>query len=340
MRRSERLTWVIGGLLLLACSCSAVTLMDEKTEEDKKSKHQLHWWESKKTDQPTPADQLAEGDRLLAAGNVRAATRRYRALVYAWPQAPEAPVAQLNYARILEQRGKNSQAFEEYQYLIETYSGFIAYDDVLERQYRIADALAMRGHFFLFFKYQRPEDAIPLFEQIIQNAPHWDKAIDLQFRIARIYEKTEQQEMAIETYALFRQRYPLHPLAEQACFGQAKCAYLYAEANPNSTDLRENAAATLQIFLVSYPQSPLFAQVQSYLKNLQMEQASFLYQQAGAYDQIAGRTRDRKEMQTLTTAAKVSYQRVVDEYPFSRWAEMARLRIGQLEALEEKNHAD
>jgi outer membrane protein assembly factor BamD len=303
-----------------------------------KKKHALSWWESARASKTTPAKQLAYADSLRDQGRLIFASKQYRALTYAWPQSPEAPQAQYRFAQLLERRGKDLYAFEEYQYLIEAYAGFVPYEEVLERQYGIADRIATNVSRILLFTFRAPEEAIPLFETLIQNGPHWKRAPELQFRIARIYEKKEQYDLAMDAYSLYQQKYPISALAEQAAFGHGSCAYKYATEHPNAADLRQNAEGVLLGFLERYPRSAMAPAARASLNELQQTQAAALYRQAKIYDrQAQGDPRDQ-ETRTAIAAARVCYQRVVDEYPLSQLADTARAKINALNQKMEPGH--
>lgn len=324
------------GLVALMLGTAAAAMTAEAPTSEARKKHQLSWWESARASKLTPASQLAYADELWEQGRLIFASKQYRALTYAWPQSPEAPKAQYRYAQLLEQRGKDKNAFEEYQYLLETYAGFVPYEEVLDRQYGIADRLATGPRHFLMFSYSAPEEAIPLFETLIQNGPQWKRSAELQFRIARIYEKREQYDLAMDAYSLYQQKYPMSSLTEPAAFGHGKCAYEYSGENPNAIELRQNAEAVLLSFLERYPRSEMAGLARTYLKDLQMAQASVLYQQAQLYDRSSWQISSPREIRTLMTAARVCYQRVIDEYPRSRWAETASARISRIDQRMEK----
>jgi len=311
-----------------------------RTEETGKDlgrvKHEKSWWTPMHPKGESPETQMAYADSLKTAGSMKAAMKEYCALVYTWPESAQAPAAQFNYAQILEQRGELEKAFNEYQFLVETYPGFCSFRDVLERQYNIADKVAGRRRYFLLFRYEAPEEAIPLYEKMIQSGLQWKKSSELQFRIARIYEKTEQYDLAIDAYALYHQRYPMGPLAEQAFFGQAKCCYLYAKNNRNAADLRENAAVTLKGFLDWYPRSGAAAQARRYLDELEMESVGLLYQQAQIYLSATHSADGDEGVKKCLVGAKISFQRLIYEYPSSRWADTARARIKQIDGQLEK----
>lgn len=297
-----------------------------------KPRRALHWWERRQPAESTPTAQLKLADQLRAEGSLRSAARHYRILTFAWPNAPEAPIAQFRYAGILQQRGQYKQAFEEYQYLLDTYAGFFPYDEVLEQQYAIADHIATRRKRLLFVAYQDEAEAIPMFEQIVANAPAWKRAAELQFRIARIYEKNKEYELAVDAYGAFQQRFPLAPQAEAAFFGHARCWKHFADRHPNDASLREQAAAAQQLFLNTYPRSPLTETVRMYLQELQLEQAGDLYGQARLYDSMARHPGDYgAKAEQLLTAAGIYYQRLEREFPESRWHATAAARLAEIE---------
>ncbi len=327
-------------LLALALGASAVgppsTAAGSASET--RPKHELSWWESSRASKATSAEQLAYADALREQGRLILASKQYRALTYAWPQSPEAPQAQYRFAQLLDQRGKTKYAFEEYQYLLEAYAGFVPYQEVLERQYDIANRLATENRYFLFFSYKSPEDAIPLFETLIQNGPQWKRAPEIQFRIARIYQQKEQYDLALDTYALYQQKYPLSALMEPAAFGQGVCAYKYARENPHAVDLRQNAEAILLSFLERYPRSAMADTARAHLNELQLAQATSLYRQATIYDRQSQGSLFNKENMAALGAARISYQRVIDDYPLSLLAQTARADINRINERMESYH--
>jgi len=319
----------LSGLLLVALAALG-RAAEEKGEPAKQARHTLSWWEHYRPDAATPAAQLDLINALKNTGHTIRASKACLALVNAWPESPQAPVAQLTYCRLLEQRGKPAKAFDEYQFLVEAYAGFFPYDEVMDSMYAIADTMATRDRYFLFFKFTTPEEAIPLFEKLIRDGTQWKRAAELQFRIARIYEKTRQYDLAIEAYGTYHQRYSVSPLAEQALFGQCKCCYEYSRENPMALDLRENAAAVLQGFLDWYPYSDMAAAARTYLAELQSDLVGGLYGQAVLYDKTARFSGDKREQRASLAAARICYERVIDEFPRSEWAERAGARIAQI----------
>jgi len=326
----------LAGLLLVVLA-GAGWAAEDKKDETKRARHDLGWWEHYRPVEATPETQLAWINELKDAGHTIRASKACLALVNAWPESAQAPVAQLTYCRLLEERGKPAKAFEEYQFLVEAYSGFFPYEEVMDRMYAIANGLATRDRYFLFVKYKSPEEAIPLFEKLIRNGSQWKQAADLQFRIARIYQQTRQYDLAIEAYGTFHQRYPLSPLAEQALFSQGRCCYEYACENPVALDLRENAVAVLQGFLDWYPYSKMAAEARTCLDELQRALAGGLYGQAAFYEKTARFAGDTKARHANLVAARICYERVIDEFPRSELVGPARAQIALINQKQGQN---
>lgn len=298
-----------------------------------KPKRALHWWERRRPAAESAAAQLQLADQLRAAGRLRSAARHYRILTYAWPNAPEAPIAQFRYAGILQQRAQHQKAFDEYQYLLDTYAGFFPYEEALEQQYAIANHIATRQKRLLFVTYQDEEEAIPMFERLVATAPAWKRTAELQFRIARIYEKNQEYESAVDAYSAFQLRFPFSPQAEAALYGHARCWKLLADRYPDDAGLRGQAIAAQQLFLNAYPHSPPAETARMYLRELQVRQADDFYRQARLYDSMARRPNDYgAQAEQLLGAAKICYQRLEKEFPESRWHASAAARLAEIES--------
>ncbi len=322
LRLTSRFLLCAAGVLLCSAPARAIPLFHMTTNRTEliRSEHKHHWWQVIRPHKKTPAEQFAYSERLVERGRIRGASSAFRALVYTWPESPEAPRAQLRFAQLLDQRKRHSHAFDEYQFLIQYYPGYFSYNDVIERQYELACMTVSKRRGFLFIRWREREKAVSMLETILQNAPYWDKADTAQYEIGRLYEEMDQQEMAIIAYAMVQQRYPRSPLAEPALFNEVRCSYTLTRRHLHSSDLRMNAAAMARDFLYRHPRSEFAAQARLYLNELYREQAEALYRQAQVYERMAP---------SLTSAIMI-YERLITEYPASLWAEPAQARIAHL----------
>jgi len=222
------------------------------------------------------ADQLAYAERLLAEGRIRGAMKQYQALVHTWHDSREAAVAQLDYAKLLEDRRRYRQAFDEFQYLIDNYAGQFPYEEALKRQFRIAHYVmtARRGKSFIFPGFRAPERALPFLEKLVENAPNWDKTPHVRFLIGQIYETTKQYELAANAYEAVQNLYPDSEFTAEASFRRARCLYILANVSPRDASTCRRALSALSGFLGDYPSDASASVIRGYLRELKRRSAS------------------------------------------------------------------
>ena len=265
--------------------------------------------------------QLEHAQKLEAAGSTKSARKAYDLLVREWPTAPEAPQAQLSFAQLLEQAKKYDQAFQQYQYLIVHYAGNCPYNEVLDRQFRIANLL-LHDNRSMFGKILSGTDEIrERFEQIVRNAPRSAIAPEAMLIVGSIRVSEKQLPEAISVYDGIMNRFPKSPQAVSAAFLSAQCRYeLAVKHNYNETRCREGIAF-FRAVLGQVPNHPQKEQMRTWLAELTSLLLEQNYQQALFYD-----TRQRN-----ADAAKAAYRRFLSEFPDSKYAQPVRDRLAELE---------
>lgn len=273
--------------------------------------------------------QLLYAQGLHLEGRLRAAYRAYNALVYAWPDSTQAVTAQVACAEVMEERRSYADAFDEYQYLIDRYAGQFDYNAVLDKQFGIANHLmtTRRGQFLFFPGFEAPERALPLFTQIVENAPSWDKAPQAQFNIGMIHEKAHDWSEANTAYEILQNRYETSPWAEPAGFHAAYCLYKESLDRPNDVNACNAARSGLVRFIRAYPNGSDVPEARDYLNALNTRYAGLVYERARYYDRIAHRP----------ASALVAYRSFVKQFPDSEQAATAKVRIQELQK-ETKTH--
>ena len=272
----------------------------------------------------SPESQLAYADGLLARGRVVAARRQYNALVHEWHDTPDAVLAQMACARLYEERRRYDRAFDEFQYLIDNYSGQFPYEEALDHQYRIAryrmtartlKILGLPG-------FSAPERAIPLLEQIVQNAPDWDKAPEAQVCVGRIHEADEQYELAIDAYDMVAYRYPMSAYAIEARLGVVDCLYRASVSAPRDKELCRRALSAASAFVRDYPGQEGNERARRHMAALRDQLAGLYYDVALFYD----RTAKRPE------AALIAYRDFIKRFPSAQQASDVADRMDVLAA--------
>ena len=258
---------------------------------------------------------------LLERGKISAGRKQLEIFVKRWPDSPMAPRAQKAVGDLYLNQGKNKKAFDAYEALIANYyAGLSNYTDVLEKQQGIALAEMKRKRMHWFFGgYTSPERAIPYLESIIRNAPQWERAPEMQYRIGEAYQKNSNYQRAIAAYTTVQYRYPDSPVAEEAAFGKIECFRALVRSKPNSLALREQAAQAAELFLSIYPDSSHVAEVETFGQALKNSSARSFYETAAFYEQRP--TVPHKD------AARVYYEKVIEQYGDTEYAELAEERL-------------
>jgi outer membrane protein assembly factor BamD len=274
---------------------------------------------------PTKADsaaQLAHGKDLIAKGSLKRAAKELNYLVLKWPGSPEAAEAQWLRATTLEALGKRELAFDEYQTLLARYGAESPYQQVLTNQWRIAQAVETRrkAAFFLFKGFTTPEASIPLYETIVGNAPSWERAPELLYRIGEIQHGSWKTEEAIKTFNRIVAEYPSSPYAEKAAFAKAQCSLQLAEEYPNHEEHTRAAWADVTFYLTHFETRNHTMQAMKMQSDLRAKLARFAFEKAEFYDRVV----------KTPEAALVAYEAFVREYPVSAWTERAKARIAAL----------
>lgn len=305
---------VLAGLLAVPCRASYDNMpvtppnmpeTKEKPGADKgRVKRGVHWY--RKPTCTTAAKELELGYKYYDAKKYRKAANTYQALVYAWPDSPEAPKAQLALAQVQEHRQLYSKAFDEYQYLFDYYAGQFNYEQVLARQFMLANYLMTtpKGAFLFFHGFDAPERALPLFEKIIRNAPAWERAADAQLSVGIIHETNDENEEAVAAYEILQNRYGDAHLLAEASYREAHCLYKIYKDHPNNENACNAARAALVEHIRSYPRHERVDEARAFLQTLNNEQALRAFEQARYYDRIAHRPK----------AALIGYEEYLRHY--------------------------
>ncbi|MDR2849002.1 MAG: tetratricopeptide repeat protein [Verrucomicrobiota bacterium] len=269
----------------------------------------------------TPEAQLQYARQQEAAGHDRSARKGYEALVREWPTAPEAAQAQLALAQLQERRQKFEKAFDEYQYLLVHYAGHCPYQDVLDRQFRIANHLLHNNTSMFGWNLSGSDAVRERFEQLVRNAPRGAQAPEIMMTIGGIRESDKELPEAIAVYEGLLNRFPQSDQAVAAAYLAAQCRHeLAVKHNYNEPRCRE-AIGFIKAVLARMPRHPQKEQLSAWLSELSTLLVEQNYQQAVFYD-----TRQRN-----AEAAKTAYRRFLSEFSESRHAQHVRDRLAELE---------
>src|SRR5512140_194575 len=131
-------------------------------------------------------DQLEVAQSAFDRKDYSLALKAARRVVRVWPLSDYAPQAQYLVGRAYETKGKDEKAFTEYQKLLDKQPKNANYQEVLERQYAIANKF-LAGKWFKLWGvipfFPSMEKTAGMYDSIVKNGPYSDVAPQAQMKI-------------------------------------------------------------------------------------------------------------------------------------------------------------
>lgn len=268
-------------------------------------------------------DQLEVAQQAFDIGNYKLALRAAQRTVASWPLSDYAPQAQYLVGRCYEAQGKDELAFKRYQTLLEKYPKIPSYEDVLQRQFEIANRF-LGGQWFRLWTYiplpPSMDKTANMYEKIVKNGPYSEVGPQAQMNIGEAREKQEDYPEAVRAYERAADRYADRKQVASDATYKAGLAYL-KEAKTAEYDqtVASKAIATFNDFATLYPDDKRVPDSKKRIDVLRNEQARGSYEIAKFY-----------EARQKWNAAKIYYNDALNKDPSSVYAEIARLRIESL----------
>lgn len=288
-------------------------------EDDRIPQKKTSFWFS--LSEKTPEKQLEYARKREADGHFNSARKAYEALVRKWPTSPCAAEAQLNLAHLLESHNKFEKAFDEYQYLLTYYAGHCPFNEILDRQFRIANALLHNNRSMFGWILSGMDPIRERFETIVRSAPRSANTPEILLIIGSIRVSQNELEEAVAVYDGLLNRFPAAPQAQSAAFLAAQCRHSLAVKHSYNESRCRESIAFFKAVLARTPNHPQKEQMTAWLNELTALLLEQNYQQAVFYD-----TRQRN-----AEAAKAAYRRFLTEFADSKYGPAVRNRLTELE---------
>lgn len=249
--------------------------------------------------------------------------------VQLWPLSDYAPDAQYLVGFCYEALGRYEKAFDHYQKLLEKYPKFSRYDEVVRRQFEIANRFLAGQRFRvlgLVPLYRSMDRVAEMYVKVIGNAPESTIAPLAQLNIGVARERQKDYELAAEAYAKVTERYSGRPLyAAEALFREAMAYYRESLSAEYDQSAASKAIERFTDFTILYPNDPRAKEAKELIFRLRVEQAKGALQIARFYEK-------RKNW----VAARIYYNEVLVKAPESAYADEARQKLEKLRELTSK----
>ncbi len=265
-------------------------------------------------------DQYEVAQEAFDQKQYRLAIKAGRRTVNRWPLSEYAPRAQFLIGRAYEARRWDEKAFEEYQKVIEKYPKIANYEEILERQFAIAQRF-LAGQWFKLWGvipfFPSKEKTAEMFAKIVRNGPFSKVGPAAQMALGATREKQKDYLLAVQAYEKAADTY--HDIPEIAADALYRAAQAY-QKQAKTADYDQGAAAsaiaTYTDFITLHPRDPRVEEAQRAIAELRAEQARGAFRVARFY-----------EKKRRWEGARVYYNEVVIKDPDSELAATARRRL-------------
>ena len=222
-------------------------------------------------------EQLEVAQAAFDKEDFKLALKAARRTVRVWPLSDYAPQAQYLMARCLEAKGQDEKAFKAYQSLLEKYPKAINYEEVLDRQYQIANRY-LGGKWFRLWGYipfsPSMDKTSDMYDKVIKNGPYSNVAPQAQLNIGAAREKQSDFPQAVKAYEKAADIYHEQKTVAADAIYKAGDAYnKQARTAEYDQSVAGKAIATFSDFIALYPEDPRVPEAQKVIDNLRVEQA-------------------------------------------------------------------
>ena len=265
-------------------------------------------------------DQLDVAQAAFDKKDYSLALKAARRVVSVWPLSDYGPQAQYLVGRCYEAQGKDERAFKEYQTLLEKHPKFVHYEEVLQREFEIADKF-LAGKWFrvwgLIPLYPSMDRTADMYTKIVRNGAYSEVAPEAQLKIGAARVKQSDYPLAVKAYELAADRYHDRPkVAAEALYREGLAYYKQAQTAEYDQSTAGQAIATFNDFMALYPDDTRVSETQNIIGALKNEQARGNYETAQFYEKYH-----------KWKGALVYYNEVLLQGPNSAYAAAARERI-------------
>lgn len=269
-------------------------------------------------------DQLEFAQAAFDQKDYKVALKAARHTVSQWPFSDYAPKAQYIIARCYESQKQDEKAFKAYQKLIQQYPKIDNYEEIVQRQFGIANRfLAGQWRKRLTYLPYPPDmnETIKLYEQIIKNGPYSEVAPLAQMSIGAAHEKKRVKDYpaAAKAYERAADRYSEQKVGTDALYKVGLAFNKQAKRAEYDQSIAAQAISTFTDFMTLHPDEARVKEAQQIIDSLKTEQARGSFDIAKYY-----------ERHGRWPGALIYYNEVLLKDPGSKYAESARQRIDAL----------
>ena len=241
-----------------------------------------------KWQRPRAKDQLDVAEKAFAEKDYDTAMHAATRVINVFPFSDYAPRAEYIRGRCYEARGKDEAAFHAYQQIIEKYPKSSEFNEVLVRQYDIANRF-LAGEWFRLWNtiplYPSMQQTADLYGKIVNNGPYSSVAPHAQLSIGTAQEKSKNYGEAVKAFQTAADRYQSQPdIAADAMYRTGVAWQRQADTAEYDQGAAAQAIAAYTDFIAFYPDDSRVPAAQKAIVTLKAEQVRGSFEVARFYE--------------------------------------------------------
>ncbi|MDD5115610.1 MAG: outer membrane protein assembly factor BamD [Candidatus Omnitrophica bacterium] len=281
------------------------------------------WVNPKNMPKDNPKEQFAYAKSFFDVSKYEDARREFRKLIKTYPKSAEAAESQYYLGLIEEAQGKLYEAYQAYQLVIDKYPFSERIQEVIEREYKIAEKFMTgekRKAFGITLPVENP--AIEIFGKVVENSTYGPLAPRAQYKLGLVLKELKRYYEAEDEFNKVVSRYPDSEWASAARFQIASCRSSLSKGPSYDQGAAQEAKQQFEEFVKEHPDAVLSLDAEKNIGQIREKEAQANYDIARFY-----------EKQREFKSAKIYYNDLIDNYADSKWAAeaVARLQIMELE---------
>lgn len=270
----------------------------------------------------TPQEQFDWAMRFYKANNFKQAVDEFIRLCEHYKDSDVAPEARYLAGRCYEELGKYLFAYEQYQKVVEDYPYTKRMDEILKREFNIANIFQAKSSPKLMDMELNVslEKATTIYNKIVQNSAFCEYADKSLFNAADCYRRLRKYKEAMDSYDKLITDYPNSSLIQEAKYQLAQVTYeasLDPEYDQENTD---DAIKKFEKISKTTPVPAIAKEADKAMGALRDKKSSSLNNTAAFY-----------EKQGQYESAILYYQEVVDDFPDTQAGKIAAKKIQELQ---------
>ena len=278
------------------------------------------WINPKREVKPVPKEQLDYALEFYNRKDYNKALREFNKLINKYPKSYEAAEAQFYIGACLENQGKLYEAYKAYQKVIDKYPFSERIDDVIQKQFDIAEAFISGRERKVWGILPLENPAIEILNKVIENSPYGPLAPQAQYKLGLVLKSLGRYFEAEEAFEKLISKYPQSEWVKSAKYQIAICLSSISPKADYAQDRTEEARKKFEEFVKLHPKENLSFEAEKKISKLKEKEAEANFKIASFYEK-------QKDYQP----ARIYYKNIIENYPETTWAAKSLERLKILE---------